>query len=110
MQGDLWSLWIKQKGKRKEHTESSKIFEALKSLYITGLSASWRNAKPLAAPNAIFILVDHGIVAEYPVCIMLEHQPRLKRKTQTNNTRDLISETSTATITERMLYLSIIQP
>lgn len=23
----------------------------------------------MAAPNAIFILVDHGMAAEYPVCI-----------------------------------------
>lgn len=42
------------------------MFEALKSLYITGFSASWRKAKPLAAPSAIFILVDHGRETEYP--------------------------------------------
>uniref|UniRef100_A0A2P2J0F3 Uncharacterized protein MANES_15G110500 n=1 Tax=Rhizophora mucronata TaxID=61149 RepID=A0A2P2J0F3_RHIMU len=27
---------------------------------MTGFSASWRKASPFAAPNAIFILVDHG--------------------------------------------------
>lgn len=48
-------------------TESSKMFEALKSLYITGFSASWRKATPFAAPTAIFILVDHGSDTEYPV-------------------------------------------
>ena len=42
------------------------MFEDLKSRYITGLSASCRKARPFAAPNAIFILVDHGKVAEYP--------------------------------------------
>lgn len=52
-----------------EHTESSNIFGVLKSLYITSLSASWRKASPLAAPNAIFILVDHGNVAEDPAWI-----------------------------------------
>lgn len=37
------------------------MLEVLKSRYITGLSASsWRKARPLAAPNAIFILIDHG--------------------------------------------------
>lgn len=47
-------------------TESSKMFEALKSLYITGFAASWRKARPLAAPRAIFIRVDHGSDTEYP--------------------------------------------
>jgi len=42
------------------------MFEALKSLKITGCSASWRKAKPFAAPTAIFILVDHGSDAENP--------------------------------------------
>jgi len=45
------------------------MFEALKSRYITGLSASCRKVRPLAAPNAIFILVDHGMAAEYSVRI-----------------------------------------
>jgi hypothetical protein len=40
-------------------TESRRIFEVLKSLYITGLSEPWRKAKPLAAPSAMLILVDH---------------------------------------------------
>lgn len=47
-------------------TESNKMFEALKSLYITGFCDSWRKARPLAAPRAIFILVDQGSDAEYP--------------------------------------------
>lgn len=42
------------------------MFEALKSLYMTGFSASWRKASPFAAPMAIFILVDHGREIEYP--------------------------------------------
>lgn len=42
------------------------MLEALKSLYITGFSDSWRKARPFAAPRAIFILVDHGSDAEYP--------------------------------------------
>lgn len=42
------------------------MFDDLKSLYITGLSASCRKANPFAAPKAIFILVDHGKVVEYP--------------------------------------------
>jgi hypothetical protein len=32
---------------------------------MTGLAASWRKAKPLAAPMAIFKRVDHGSDAEY---------------------------------------------
>lgn len=48
-------------------TESNKMFEALKSLYMTGFSASWRKARPFAAPTAIFILVDHGNDTEYPL-------------------------------------------
>lgn len=47
-------------------TESNRMFEVLKSRYITGLSSSCRKASPLAAPNAIFILVDHGKAAAYP--------------------------------------------
>ena len=47
-------------------TESNKMFEALKSLYITGFSASCRKARPFAAPRAIFILVDQGNETEYP--------------------------------------------
>ena len=47
-------------------TESNKMFEALKSRYITGFSASWRKPRPFAAPRAIFILVDHGSDTEYP--------------------------------------------
>lgn len=48
-------------------TESNRMLEALKSLYMTGFSAPWRKARPLAAPTAIFILDDHGSDAEYPV-------------------------------------------
>jgi hypothetical protein len=33
---------------------------------MTGFSASWRNASPFAAPNAIFILMDHGIGSNTP--------------------------------------------
>ena len=51
---------------KKKLTESSKMLEALKSRYITGFSASWRKARPFAAPSAIFILVDHGSDTEYP--------------------------------------------
>lgn len=47
-------------------TESSKMFDALKSRYITGFFASWRKASPLAAPKAIFILIDHGSETENP--------------------------------------------
>jgi len=54
------------KAQKRGITESNKIFEDLKSRYITGLSDSWRKARPLAAPRAIFILVDHGNAAEYP--------------------------------------------
>ena len=50
--------------KRKLHTKSNKIFEALKSRYMTGFSSSWRKVRPFAAPIAIFILVNHGKVAE----------------------------------------------
>lgn len=52
--------------KKKLLTESNKIFEALKSRYMTGFSASWRKARPFAAPSAIFIRVDHGSDTEYP--------------------------------------------
>lgn len=44
------------------------MLEVLKSLYITGLSALWRKARPFAAPSAIIILVDHdngALVSEY---------------------------------------------
>jgi len=47
-------------------TESSKMLEALKSLYMTGFSDSWRKARPFAAPTAIFVLADHGNDTEYP--------------------------------------------
>lgn len=47
-------------------TESNRTFEALKSLYITGFSSPWRKARPLAAPAAIFSLVNQGKAAEYP--------------------------------------------
>ncbi len=46
-------------GKKCYSTESSRIFDVLKSLQIIGLSALWRQANPLAAPNAIDILVAH---------------------------------------------------
>jgi len=39
------------------------MFEALKSLYMTGFSSSWRNISPLAAPIAILILVSQGKAA-----------------------------------------------
>lgn len=45
-------------------TESSKIFEALKSRYMTGLSSSCRKVSPFAAPTAICNLLNHGNVAE----------------------------------------------
>lgn len=53
------------------------MFEALKSLYMTGFSASWRKARPLAAPIAIFILVDHGRETEYPAPNERVHESRL---------------------------------
>ena len=34
---------------------------------MTGFAASWRKAKPLAAPMEIFIRADHGREAEYSV-------------------------------------------
>jgi len=41
-------------------TESNKILEVLKSLYMIGFSASsCRNARPFAAPSIIFILLAH---------------------------------------------------
>ena len=43
------------------------MFEALKSRYMTGFSASCKKERPLAAPSAIFILDDHGNETEYPV-------------------------------------------
>ena len=61
---------------RTELTESKRTFEVLKSLNMTGLWSSWRKARPLAAPTAIFILVDHGRAAEYPkrlIGLILEH-------------------------------------
>jgi hypothetical protein len=42
------------------------MLEALKSLYMTGFSDSWRKARPFAAPTAIFVLADHGNDTEYP--------------------------------------------
>lgn len=50
--------------KIKDITVSNKMFEALKSLYMTGFSSSWRKARPFAAPIAIFILVNQGKVAQ----------------------------------------------
>lgn len=40
-------------------TESSKMFEVLKSRYITLTSSLWRNSKPFAAPRAIFMRSFH---------------------------------------------------
>jgi hypothetical protein len=54
-------------------TESNKMFEALKSRYMTGFSASCRKARPFAAPRAIFILVDHGSDTEYPAHQEIRH-------------------------------------
>jgi hypothetical protein len=36
---------------------------------MTGFSASWRKAKPLAAPRAIFILIPQAIAKLFPVPI-----------------------------------------
>lgn len=33
---------------------------------MTGFSASWRKASPFAAPNTIFILIDHGMGSNTP--------------------------------------------
>lgn len=55
------SLWLQE-----QLTVSNKMFEALKSRYITGFSMSWRKAKPFAASIAICSLVDQGKVAKYP--------------------------------------------
>lgn len=56
----------KKEKKKVMLTESNKMFEALKSRYMTGFSASWRKPRPFAASRAIFILVDHGSDTEYP--------------------------------------------
>ena len=40
-------------------TESSRIFDALKSRYMTWFSASCKNDKPLAAPIATLSLIAH---------------------------------------------------
>lgn len=42
------------------HTESSKMFDVLKSRYITGSGFPCKKASPFAAPSAIFILLDQG--------------------------------------------------
>lgn len=44
---------------KRDHTESRRMLEVLKSLYITCFSAACRNASPRAAPMAIFILRSH---------------------------------------------------
>ena len=60
----------KKKAKKiKDITVSNKMFEDLKSLYMTGFSCSWRKARPFAAPIAIFILVNQGKVAVKPALI-----------------------------------------
>ena len=47
-------------------TKSNKMFEVLKSRYITGFSSSWRKARPFAVPTAIFSLVSQGNGGPYP--------------------------------------------
>lgn len=42
-----------------KHTESRRMFDALKSRYITWFSASCKNDKPLAAPIATLSLIAH---------------------------------------------------
>jgi len=59
----IWKIKMSNK-KIKDITVSNKMFEALKSLYMTGFSSSWRKARPFAAPIAIFILVNQGKVAQ----------------------------------------------
>jgi hypothetical protein len=62
---DLFVFYGKKNEVGRTVTESSKMFEVLKSLKITGCSASWRKASPFAAPRAIFRRVNHGKVAKY---------------------------------------------
>lgn len=52
-------------------TESSKMLEVLKSRYMTGVSASCKKARPLAAPIAILSLVPHGNDKDNPVIILI---------------------------------------
>ncbi|GER54741.1 pyridoxal-dependent decarboxylase [Striga asiatica] len=44
-----------------------RTFEVLKSRYMTGLSAPCKNAKPFAAPIAIFSLVAHAREIDSPM-------------------------------------------
>lgn len=60
---------IKEKGDV-GRTESSKTLEVLKSRYMTGCSAPCKNARPLAAPIAIFTLVPQGRDIEIPTTIV----------------------------------------
>lgn len=62
-------LHIRSLVKAKGSTESSKMLEDLKSLYMTGFSSPWRKARPLAASTAILILVNHGNGIECPAFI-----------------------------------------
>lgn len=52
-----------------KRTESRRIFEALKSRYITGFSAPCKKARPLAAPILIFNLVPHGNEIDIPASL-----------------------------------------
>ncbi|KAK2990148.1 hypothetical protein RJ640_008412 [Escallonia rubra] len=60
-----------------EITESNRMLEALKSLYITGFSSPWRKARPFAAPTAIFILVNHGKEIVSPCHVFINQKPVL---------------------------------
>lgn len=58
-------------------TESSRMLEVLKSLYMTGFSAPCRKASPLAAPIAIFNLVPHGNDIEIPAIHSIEVEKKV---------------------------------
>ena len=74
-------------------TESNNILDVLKSRYITGFSALWRKASPLAAPRAIAILVaqDNGTDASVSRYIETWFRECKPSKTMSQTKQKLVS-------------------